>query len=106
MRYPNTAATIKRARLKKGLSQEKAANQLGCSRLQWINWEQGLHRPTRHLAALAELLELSADELEVADEDRDATVMPLSREHQEALDGLTLDQILLYKIKQIAQVVA
>lgn len=45
VRYPETAKLIKTARLRKGWSQERAAQIVGSSRLQWIRWEQGLHKP-------------------------------------------------------------
>lgn len=83
MRYPETAALIKKARRNTGLSQEKAARQVGCSRLQWINWEQGVHRPDKYANALVEVLGLDAKKLKAADggEDLDeASLMaPLTR---------------------------
>jgi transcriptional regulator with XRE-family HTH domain len=82
MRYPETAALIKQARLKKGLSQEKAARRIGCSRLQWINWEQGLHRPEKYAASLVEVIGVDADKLSAADGgdlDQEALMAPLAR---------------------------
>lgn len=67
MRYPETASLIRKARRHKGLSQEKAAQQVGCSRLQWINWEQGLHRPTKYTGQLVEVLGVDSEMLESAD---------------------------------------
>lgn len=81
MRYPETAALIKQARLKKGLSQEKAARRIGCSRLQWINWEQGLHRPEKYVAALVGVIGVNAKKLEAADDgglDQEALLTPLT----------------------------
>jgi transcriptional regulator with XRE-family HTH domain len=88
MRYPETAALIKSARLRKGLSQEKAAQQVGCSRLQWINWEQGVHRPGRHAAALAGVLGITLDELRAADDEEEAALQPLSRDDFTMLGAL------------------
>lgn len=80
MRYPETAALIKKARLKKGLSQEKAATRIGCSRLQWINWEQGLHRPEKYARLLVEVIGVDERELEKADGLDEADLMaPLTR---------------------------
>lgn len=81
-RYPQTAALIHSARLRKGLSQEKAAVLAGCSRLQFIRWEQGLHRPEGHRAeALVAKLGVDADKLSAADPepDEDDLMAPLSR---------------------------
>jgi transcriptional regulator with XRE-family HTH domain len=89
MRYPETAALIKQARLKKGLSQEKAARRIGCSRLQWINWEQGLHRPEKYAASLVEVIGVDADKLSAADGgdlDQEALGRDLAAMFTQALD--------------------
>lgn len=67
MRYPETASLIRSARLRKGISQEKAARRVGCTRLQWINWEKGAHRPVRFVNDLVDVLGLDRDELSSAD---------------------------------------
>lgn len=79
MRYPQTATIIQGARKRKGVSQERAAIKVGCSRLQWIRWEQGLHRPAADGLAprLAEYLGLDLEVLLSADdEDEEASSMP------------------------------
>lgn len=60
MKYPETAALIRAARIKRKWSQEKAAQIVGSSRLQWIRWEQGLHKPDPdgHGAALCDALNI------------------------------------------------
>lgn len=40
------ADTIKRARKKRGISQERAAREVGVQRLQWIRWERGENAPS------------------------------------------------------------
>lgn len=71
MRYPETAALIRSARRRKGLSQEAAAEAIGCSRLQVIRWEQGLHRPDPEGLGprLVEVLGVKAKALTEADAD-------------------------------------
>src|SRR4051812_31274226 len=69
-RYPEIGQAIRAARLKKKWSQEHAAAQVGISRMQWIRWEQGLHKPkgdsaTRLTAALGLASSLLEDDEEV-----------------------------------------
>lgn len=71
MRYPETASLIRSARLRKGLSQEKAARRVGCTRLQWINWEKGAHRPTRFIDDLIDVIGVDRDKLAAADDPED-----------------------------------
>lgn len=90
MRYPETAALIKKARKQKGLSQENAARRIGCSRLQWINWEQGLHRPTTYKQALVEVIGVDAGKLDAADGgdlDEAALMAPLARAVRDIVDA-------------------
>lgn len=56
--------TLKEARKRKGLSQELVAEQLGISRQAVTKWELGQSKPSaRNLQALAELYQVSAEEL-------------------------------------------
>jgi transcriptional regulator with XRE-family HTH domain len=90
MRYPETAALIKSARLRRGLSQEKAAKSIGCSRLQWINWEAGLHRPDRYANALVEVIGVDGEKLASADGgdlDEAALMAPLMRALRELVES-------------------
>lgn len=60
----NMGNTIKELRTKKLMSQEKIAEELGVSRQSVSKWENGLSNPdTANLIALAQLLEVSVDEL-------------------------------------------
>ena len=76
MRYPQTAAIIRSARLRKGMSQERAASEVGCSRLQFIRWEQGIHKPNPDGLGrqLVDVLGLDKSALEGADEDEEAAL--------------------------------
>ena len=67
MRYPQIAAQVKEARLHKGWSQERAAAEVGTSRIHWIRWEKGLHKPAGRLAA--RLIEVLGLPRELFDED-------------------------------------
>jgi transcriptional regulator with XRE-family HTH domain len=92
MRYPETASIILAARKRKGVSQERAAQKVGCSRLQWIRWEQGLHRPEPDGfgAKLAEYLGIGSDALSAADSDDDeeaASMQPFGRDIMQALNA-------------------
>lgn len=74
MKYEKIAAAIKKARLERGWTQERAAQEIGTSRIHWIRWEQGLHRPNPEyarrlvdrLGVPKELLEDDGDEEETA----------------------------------------
>lgn len=80
MRYPQTAAMIRSARRRKGMSQEALAAAVGCSRLQVIRWEQGLHKPDPEGlgAKLVEVLAIKPAALEGADEaDEEAALDPM-----------------------------
>lgn len=84
MRYPETAALIRSARRRKGISQATAAANIGCSRLQVIRWEQGLHRPDPLGLGpvVADVLGIEPSRLASADEDDDeeaAAVRDLAR---------------------------
>ena len=80
-RHPQIAADIRSARLRKGLSQEKAAELVGTSRFHWIRWEQGLHKPDDYAARLIEVLGLPEDVFgDPADDlDDEDLVAPLTR---------------------------
>lgn len=80
-RYEKLAAEIKSARLRKGLSQERAAELVGTSRFHWIRWEQGLHKPTEYKDKLSEVLGLPADVFgdDSDDLDEEDLVAPLTR---------------------------
>lgn len=54
---------IRRRREELGLTQRDIANRLGCSNGQVSSWEQGAMRPRKHVVQLAEILEVSAEEL-------------------------------------------
>ena len=55
---------IKQARIRKGYNQEYVAQMLGVSRQAVSKWETGLTQPdTKNLIALAELLDVSVDQL-------------------------------------------
>lgn len=77
MRYPETASLIRKARLRTGLSQERAAVAVGCSRLQFIRWEQGLHRPDAngHAARLVTVLGIDEKALIAADDEEESQPM-------------------------------
>lgn len=63
-------SNLKNARLRLGLSQELAAERLGVSRQALTKWEAGQSRPSaRNLAALAELYQVSPEELLGSGED-------------------------------------
>lgn len=99
MRYPETARLIRKSRKRKGLSQERLARHLGCSRLQVIRWEQGLHRPDPDAlgAKLAESLEFSVADLRSCDggdeDDAEAASMPLARDLATALQAEVQRQV-------------
>jgi transcriptional regulator with XRE-family HTH domain len=71
-RYAELGSAIKSARLRKGLTQEQAAQQVGTSRFHWIRWEQGLHKPEEHRARLIEVLGLPEDVFGDEDDDDEA----------------------------------
>lgn len=85
-KYATVASRIKQARLRKGLSQEQAANAIGTSRFHWIRWEQGLHRPAEYAGRLSEFLGIPEDELRGGDDDDEESA--LSREQNEILAAL------------------
>ena len=72
MKYPQTAALIRSARLRKELSQEKTAELVGCSRIHMNRLEKGQHRPDMEVlgARLADVLGIDADALGRADQPR------------------------------------
>lgn len=73
VRYPEIAAGIKQARLARKWSQERAAAEIGTSRIHWIRWEQGLHKPTPEFAQrLVERLGVPGELFEDPDEEEDA----------------------------------
>lgn len=82
---------IQNARRRKGVSQERAATKIGCSRLQWIRWEQGVHRPdpNGYAPKIAGYLGLDVGVLTAADasddEDEEAASMPTHHEMLAAL---------------------
>ena len=86
-RFPEIAATIRTARLRKGISQESAAAQVGMSRFHWIRLEQGLHRPTEFASQIAEVLGVSERDLLGDDDDEEAASMRSARE-AELLEAL------------------
>lgn len=94
VRYPQTAAAIKSARLRKGYSQEKAARLVGTSRFHWIRWEQGLHRPLEFAPRIADVLGCPVESLTTEDDEAEAASMaPLAAENlidtlAEALEAL------------------
>ena len=54
---------MKKARLKKGLSQRKVAEQLGVSQPSYLEWEHGDSVPTwARMKAISKVLEVSLDE--------------------------------------------
>lgn len=89
MRYPVIAAALKSARLRKGLTQEQVAAQVGTSRFHWIRLEQGLHRPLELGARITEVLGVD-EKLLAGDEDEAeaASMKPLAADHQEVLEVL------------------
>ena len=51
-----TAKQIKAIRERLGLSVEEAAERVGTTRPQWVNWESGKRTPSRQSAILIRLL--------------------------------------------------
>jgi transcriptional regulator with XRE-family HTH domain len=53
--HPEFGAKLKSVRVRRGLSQERAAALVGTSRRQWLRWEGGYHLPVdAHLTRLGE----------------------------------------------------
>lgn len=93
MRYPETASLIRSARLRKGLSQEKAAAAVGCSRLQFIRWEQGLHKPEEHAGGLVAVLEIDKKALDEADDEDSSMPSRAESDFAAAVDALITERI-------------
>lgn len=55
---------LKELRLKKGLTQQQIADEIGVNRGSYSNWEKGKREPSyENLVKLADLLEVSLDSL-------------------------------------------
>ena len=79
-RYPKSAVAIRAARKERGWSQEYAAGKVGCSRLQWIRWEQGVHQPVEYADRLNDVLGIPKEQLkDDEDEEEAALAMDLLR---------------------------
>lgn len=85
-KYPNIAQRIKSARLRKGLSMDKAAAAVGTTRFTWIRWEQGLNKPEEYASRLSAMLGVPEAHLlnEAVSEgdDEEAASLPVARESE------------------------
>jgi transcriptional regulator with XRE-family HTH domain len=85
-RYPKSAQAIKTARKQRGWSQEYAASIVGCTRLQWIRWEQGVHQPVSYADRLSEVLGIPKEQLKDDEDEEEAALADLGRTLVAALD--------------------
>ena len=72
--YTHLGDAIRNARIARSLSQDELAKRVGAKggRFTVIRWEQGLHKPTRHAAALVRELGLDPSLFE----DEEGSVSP------------------------------
>lgn len=95
--------SLRTARKRAGMSQERAAAEVGTSRRHWIRWESGETSPNpAYLERIASVLD--APELLEADEDEEAASMqPLGRDIGELFAAL-IDRAVEAKLAERQQV--